>query len=429
MLGHVGMTEAWLWIQTTGPAQVQFIYYPEGEAGKKKKSPKLQTRKEKGYTAKIKLTQLQRGTTYIYEVYVNGKKQKFNYPLKFTTQDIWKYHKPPKDFSFAFGSGAYINDKPWDRKGRAYGGNYEIYTSIYKTHPDFMIWGGDNVYLRQGEWNSKERTIYRYTHDRSIPEMQALLASIAHYAIMDDHDFGPNDSDGSFWNKDVTEEVFSYFWANPSFGFGDIKGAVAHFSWYDADFFLLDNRYYRDANHLKTKYPKTILGEKQKEWLKNALTHSKARYKFIVIGGQFLNTAKRYETYSNYGFAAERQELIDFIIREDIRNVIFLTGDRHESEISVYVPGDDKPVIFDITSSPFTSGPNTHAHKEINHLRLPGSLIMKRNYAIISVSGQGKERGVSVTYYDEKGNKIYTYKINFSKPQLQVKRQASFSTE
>jgi alkaline phosphatase D len=423
MVGHVDMTEAYLWIQTKKPAKVKFVYYPENRAGEKKSTEVYRTRKDNGYTFKVKLTGLQRGTSYLYEVYVNGRRIRFDYPLKFKTQDIWRYRKAPEDFSFVFGSGAYINDDPWDRKGHAYGGHYEIYRSIYRNHPDFMIWGGDNVYLRQGEWNSKERTIYRYTHDRAIPEMQALLGSVAHYAIVDDHDVGPNDCDGSFWNKDVTYEVFDYFWANPSMGVAGIRGAMTQFSWYDADFFLLDNRYYRDANKLKTKVKKTVLGKEQLEWLKQALASSKARFKFIVMGGQFLNSARRFETYSNYGFDKERLEIIDFIYDQGVKNVIFLTGDRHMSEISLFDPSGKQPVIFDITSSPFTSGPNTHAWKETNAFRLPGSLIMQRNFARVDIKGQGEDRHVEVSFYDTQGKLIYTYRLNFENPQRKVERE------
>ena len=427
MVGHTGMTEAYLWIQTKRPVQVRFGYYPADNPKAKKLSTACKTKKENGYTCKVKLTDLKRGTLYKYDVLIDGRRVKFNYPLEFKTQDIWRYHQPPKDFSFVFGSGAYINDPPWDRKGKAYGGEYEIYRSIWKNKPDFMIWGGDNVYLRQGEWNSKERTIYRYTHDRSIPELQPLLASVSHYAIVDDHDVGPNDCDGNFWNKDETWEVFDLFWANPSMGVAGIKGAITQFSWYDADFFLLDNRYYRDANDLKTKENKTILGKEQLEWLKNALAFSKARFKFIVMGGQFLNTARRFETYSNYGFDKERQEIIDFIYDQGIENVIFLTGDRHMSEISMFDPSNKNPVIYDLTSSPFTSGPNRHADKEINAWRLPGSLIMQRNFARVDIKGQGKERHVEVSYYDTYGNLIYTYRLDFHHPQRKVVRQRTES--
>ena len=423
MLGHVGMTEAWLWIQTNAPATVRFAWYPEKQPGQKKYSRKVRTHKDNGYTFKTKLTGLKRGTVYRYEVYINGKKIQFPYKLRFKTQDIWRYHKAPADFSFVFGSGAYINDEPWDRKGGEYGGHYRIYESVADKHPDFMIWGGDNVYLRQGEWNSKQRVIYRYTHDRHIPEVQRLLGTVANYAILDDHDFGPNDSDGSFWNKNTTEEVFRDFWANPSFGVGNINGAITQFSWYDADFFLLDNRYYRDANKLKTKSPKTMLGKEQLAWLKNALAASNARFKFIVMGGQFLNTVRRFETYSNHGFDKERLDIIDYIYDQGLKNVIFLTGDRHESEINVFDPSNGDPVIYDITSSPFTSGPNTYAWKENNTLRIPGSLIMKRNFAMVSVKGQRENRNVEVSFYDTDGKLIYTYRLDFHKPVKKIQRR------
>lgn len=422
MVGHTSMTETYLWIQTRKPAKVRFYYYPDGHPEQKRMTSTCKTVKKDGFTCKIKLTDLQRGTLYRYGVLINGNRVRFDYPLQFKTQDIWRYHKAPEDFSFVFGSGAYINDPPWDRKGKAYGGEYEIYRSVWKNKPDFMIWGGDNVYLRQGEWNSRERTIYRYTHDRSIPEMQPLLASVAHYAIVDDHDVGPNDCDGSFWNKETTYEVFKLFWANPSFGVGDIKGAVTQFSWYDADFFLLDNRYYRNANALKTNDKKTILGKKQLEWLKNALAASKARFKFIVMGGQFLNSARRFETYSNYGFDKERLEIIDYIYDQGLKNVIFLTGDRHMSEISVFNPSNGNPVIYDLTASPFTSGPNTHAQKEINVFRIPGSLIMQRNFARVDVKGQGKDRHVEISYFDTYGKLIYRYRLDFEKPVMEIKR-------
>jgi len=428
MVGHTGMTEAYLWVQTVRPAQVRFVYYPADNPSARRRTDICKTETADGHTCKVKLTGLKPGTKYQYEVVVNGRRIRFDYPLEFETQEIWRFRKPPRDFSFVFGSGAYINDPPWDRPGKPYGGQYEIYRSIWKNDPDFMIWGGDNVYLRQGEWNSRERTIYRYTHDRAIPEMQPLLASVSHYAIVDDHDIGPNDCDGSFWNKETTWEVFDLFWANPSTGVAGIKGAISQFSWYDADFFLLDNRYYREANYLK-KDRKTMLGKAQLEWLKNALAFSKARFKFIVMGGQFLNSARRYETYSNYGFDKERLELIDFIYDQGIKNVIFLTGDRHMSEISVFNPSNGKPVIYDLTSSPFTSGPNRHAHKEVNVFRVPGSLIMKRNFARVDVKGQGKDRHVEISYYDTYGTLIYRYRLDFQNPPMKVERVRAESTE
>ncbi len=408
MIGRVNKTDIMLWAQTKKPAKVQFAYWIPGQ--KKQYSEARNTHKKDGYTTHILIDGLQPGTTYNYELLINGKKVSFAYPLQFTTQEVWLYHHAPKDFSFAFGSGAYINDPPFDRAGRPYGGQYEIYEHIAQKKPDFMIWDGDNTYLRQNEWDSKSAMIYRYTHDWSIPEKQQLFATVPHYAILDDHDFGPNDSDGSFWNKDTAIEVFNLFWANPK-PVNWLKSATYQFSYNDAEFFLLDNRYYRDPNRLTTKDPKTILGKEQLEWLKKALVFSKARFKFIVMGGQFLNTARAYETYSNNGFDKERQEIIDFIYREKLKNVIFLTGDRHMTEISLLDNGKNFPKIWDITVSPFTSGPNTHAENEPNRLRIAGTLIEERNFAIFNIKGKGKERHIQIDFFNQQGKRINSFTI------------------
>jgi alkaline phosphatase D len=124
------------------------------------------------------------------------------------------------------------------------------------------------------------------------------------------------------------------FWGNPTYGTGEIKGAITSFQWGDADFFLLDNRWYRDPEKMKTE-GKTILGEKQLEWLFDNLVTIRATFKIVAIGGQFLSDVISAETFSAYGFEKERGQIIDFIYQHDIKNVMFLTGDVHFSEMSV----------------------------------------------------------------------------------------------
>lgn len=81
-----------------------------------------------------------------------------------------------------------------------------------------MIWGGDNIYLREADWDSKTGIQHRYTYSRKIKEMQPLLAKTQNFAIWDDHDFGPNDGDRGFYNKNLTQQAFKDFWANKSYG-------------------------------------------------------------------------------------------------------------------------------------------------------------------------------------------------------------------
>lgn len=410
MVGYSEMLEVPVWVQTTKTANVQMVYWPLNDKGVAHYTNVVITEKDRGFTALLYADSVEPGNQYSYDIIINGKIVDLPYETKFQTQQIWKWRTEPPDFSFVMGSGTYINEEKYDRPGKSYGDGYQIFNSMLKLQPDFMLWLGDNIYLREPDWNSKTGIIHRYTHTRSLPEMQALLASTHNYAILDDHDFGPNDSDRGFWNKNTTLEAFELFWANPSFGVGKVEGAITSFQWADADFFLLDNRSNRSPNKRKTG-EKTQLGEDQLQWLFDNLASSYGTFKFIVLGGQFLSTSSTYESYMNYGFEKERLRIIDFIYKEDIQNVIFLTGDVHFSEVSV-LKNDGKPTIWDITSSPLNSGVNTHALEKDNKLRINESVIMQRNYTELSLTGPIDERKINLTYYDSDGNEIWSYIIN-----------------
>ncbi len=413
MLGYSEMKEVMLWVQTNKSAEVKVQYYLKGSTSNKYWTNSIVTKKEEGYTAHLLADVLEPGNVYSYDLYINNIKIVFSYPTEFQTIKLWQYRTDPPEINFVTGSGAFINEKKYDRPGKGYGRDYQIYEAISEKKPDFMIWGGDNIYLREADVNTKTGILHRYTHTRSIKEMQKLLANVHNYAIWDDHDFGPNDSDKSFWNKNMTLDAFKLFWANPSYGVGDLKGAISYFTWGDCDFFMLDNRYYRDPDNLKSEN-KTILGKEQLKWLKDAIVSSKANFKFIVMGGQFLTTSGMFEVYSNFGFSNERNEIIEFIHSQEIRNVIFLTGDRHHSEISV-LDRAYKPLIYDITTSPFTSGAASKKDNEINSLRVEGSLINQQNFSVFNITGKRTERVISITFYDSEGKKINDYEIKYEK--------------
>lgn len=410
MVGYSEMYEVMLWVQTTESAVVQISYYPTDDKKNVSWTDEIITKKESGFKAHLLADEVVHNKIYEYDLYINGKKISFDYKTEFQTPVIWKYRTDPPTFKFATGSCAYINDKEYDRPGKGYGGDYQIFEHLYKTEPDFMVWLGDNVYYRQRDCASKTGMMRRYTHGRSLPEIQPLLASVHHYAIWDDHDYGPNNSDGSFWNKETSLEVFEHFWANPSYGVGEAEGAITFFEWGDVEFFMLDNRYNRDPNDLKAEN-KTILGEAQKDWLKKALINSRASFKFVIIGGQFLSEAAIYETYTNYGFEGERQEIIDFIYSQNIKNVVFISGDRHHTELSM-LKAEGKPTIYDLTVSPFTSGASLGADEENPKLRVDGTHVEERNFATLELSGKRKARKLNIKIFNANGKELWTHEIN-----------------
>ncbi|MEM9931925.1 MAG: alkaline phosphatase D family protein, partial [Bacteroidota bacterium] len=329
--------EVLIWLQTKAPASVR-IEYADDE-GNVMTTSELVTEKATAYTAKLVADQVQPGQHYTYRVFLNGKAIDVGYPTEFTAQPIWRWRQDPPAFTVALGSCTYVNEPVYDRPGEGYGSEYEIFSTIDQRNPDLMIWLGDNMYLREPDWYTRTGYQHRYTHTRSLPEMQPLLARTHHYGTWDDHDYGPNNSDRTWVHKSLAKETFDLFWGNLTSGLAESKvatgsaGITSMFRYNDTDFFLLDNRSFRTPNDQKEEKNKTVLGKAQLEWLVESLIFSDAPWKMVCIGGQVLNTATRGETYVNLA-PAEQAYLLRRITEENIAGVVFLTGDRHFTELS-----------------------------------------------------------------------------------------------
>lgn len=404
MLGYNTLREVGIWVQLESQGYVHIKYWPADNDIEAKTSETFYSENYKANTATLAITNLEPGTKYNYKVIVDDLESPTAPIYSFTTQKLWHWREDPPDFNFLAGSCVYINETKYDRPGTPYGKDMSIFTSMSEEDAEFMVWLGDNNYLREVDWNSRSGIYHRYTHSRNVKELQPLLANMHHYAIWDDHDYGPNDSDRTYWHKDITREAFEDFWANPNYGVMGLEGITGSFIWNDCQFFMLDNRWYRTPESAEG----TILGERQIEWLIDALRFSKASFKFICIGGQVLSDVKLYENYAVYG--AERAKLLHLIDDYDIKNVVFLTGDRHHSEVSLYNTPDGN-AIYDITSSPITSGAYDHSDEPNNFRLKDDAIIGENNYAVLEVSGTSKNRKLKVVFKDVKGKKIKEYKL------------------
>jgi alkaline phosphatase D len=409
MLGYIDMKEALLWAQTTEAATVQFEYWPTDQPAEKHKTNTVNTEKKSGFTAKCIADEVEPGIAYTYQLYINRQKVTLPYPTTFKTQSLWQWRTDPPAFAVAVGSCNYINEQQYDRPGQPYGSEHQIYATIYNQHPDLMLWLGDNTYLREADWGTRTGIYHRYTHDRSLPELQPLLASTSHYATWDDHDYGPNDSDLTFINKEITLEAFTNFWGNPNFGLGGEPGCGTAFQYNDIDFILLDNRYHRTPNMCKNCDNPTILGAAQLNWLKNALAASRAPFKMVGMGGQFLSDNIAHETYINL-CPAERDSILSFIERENIKNVVFLSGDRHFTELSQLTNAKGN-VIYELTASSLTAGSYKGAAKEKNTHRVEGTVVDMHNYAMMRFSGPRKDRVLDIAVYNNAGVEIWSKNI------------------
>jgi alkaline phosphatase D len=404
MLGYSEMKEVLVWVQTEKPADVSIQYWEKGDKTIYKTDP-VHTEKATAYIARIIADEVTMGKKYEYEVLVNGKKMAFDYALEFQTQDLWQYRHDPPAFSFIFGTCNYVNEEGTDRPGRGYGGADEVYGSMHAKKPDFMLWGGDNFYYREPDY-TRTGMIHRNDHARAVKSMQPLLANVHHYAIWDDHDYGPNDSDRSFPLKHLSLEMFKLYWGNTNFVFPN-EGITSKFQWADVEFFLMDDRWNKAPNELNDPN-KDYWGAKQMNWLLDALSSSKASFKIIVNGGQVVSPSKVFENMANY--EAERTFLLKELKNRKIAGVLFLTGDRHISDLNKLEREGTYP-LYDLTVSPMTAGKADAVKLDYNETLVPGTLVQERAFSKIEVTGPLKDRTLTITIFNVKGEVLWTKEL------------------
>ncbi len=406
MLGYSEHRAAMIWLEVS--ADVKEVSLSYWKSDKPKQQQMVCYKGELGKTfnpIKIEIGGLEMNTTYEYAIFLDKKQQQFDYPLQFRTKKLWEWREDPPKFSFLMGSCAYINDTPYDRPGKPYGKGTEIFQAMAKEDAEFMLWLGDNVYLREADWSSEYGIQYRFHHTRKHPDLQNFWAKMPHYAIWDDHDFGHNNSNSSFELKDVALQSFTDYWGNRTYGEADNRGIYGKFTFGDAEFFLLDNRYHRSVDLIADNDPeKDFLGDKQMKWLKNSLLSSLAPFKFIACGGQVLNFTERGEFMQQY--QKEYRELMDFITDYQIEGVVFLTGDRHFTEVVEVTPKEGFYPLRDITSSPLSSGTYGSVLKseEVKQdFVLKETVLPEHNYIKITLEGKRKKRVMTVQALDKMG--------------------------
>ncbi len=417
MVGHTELRTATIWIQFATNVKTATIFFLEKQmADKKATAVNMVLSGGEFNTATAVLTGLEPGRTYTYSIKTANSAE----PVasgEVTTQELWQWRKPASDFSFLTGSCAYFNEAQYDRPGKPYGGDSSIFEPMAKEKAAFMLWLGDNWYTREADYYSEWGLNYRASRDRSLPIIQNFLKAMPQYAIWDDHDYGPNDGDKTYILKNESRKVFMKYWSNPSYGING-QGIYSKVSWNDVDVFMLDDRWYRSDDNMPDSINgqpnpnKKMLGDEQMEWLKNQLLFSNGNaqisFRIIAVGSQVLNPYSPYDCFHH--FPKEYSELMDFITTNKIKGIVFVTGDRHHSEvIKAERPGSY--TLYDITASPFTAGIGKTRGAEVNNPMRVSPEIDEQNYARFSITGKPKERKLTVNFIGLHGENLSEWSV------------------
>jgi phosphodiesterase/alkaline phosphatase D-like protein len=268
----------------------------------------------------------------------------------------------------------------WSGDSNAFNRPYTSLDPLRLLAPDGWFYIGDTIYgdddladglvaMTQPEYEMK------YRANRSDVALRGLMESTGTYSQWDDHEVR-NDFAGA-------EPVFATRMAAGNAAFRrymplreDIVDPMQLYRsarWGSgAEFFIIDDRQYRSAKYTCCSSPneadsgfvttdadstcpgggageatfpspacntamsgatRTILGTAQKTWLENGLLGSTATFKFIMNGPPI--TQLLFLPYDRWeAWSAERTEILDFIVSNGIKNVVWLSTDLHAIVIS-----------------------------------------------------------------------------------------------
>lgn len=297
-----------------------------------------------------------------------------------------------------------------------------IWDLIANERPQVFLFIGDNMYLPNPptafpQKREAVRELYRDTYDeeRQKPEMQPVLRSTMSYALWDDHDYGPNNSDRTWkWPDVALESLMMYF---PSvYGSGEASGCFHRFSWGDVDVFMLDDRTFRVPNwDVKDLPNKTMFGKEQLAWLKKGLAESKAAFKVVANGNQMLSEGHPHESWG-VQFKAERDGFLDWLWEVKITGVIFLSGDRHFAELTkMSDPKKRGADVWDLTSSPLANDVFAEGAKEQNPGRVE-HYVGGVNVGQLDFDTTAKPPKVVLKVLDNNGAPVISREVRLEKP-------------
>jgi alkaline phosphatase D len=405
MHGLSDPTGATLWIQADAPATVSVDWRQEGDTAPRR--IELAATAATDNVVVARLTELRAGATADYRVRAGADERSGT----LRAPPSWTNSADAREITIAVGSCFFLPGPDPSPRDREYGGGFGVFDAIAAAKPDVMLWLGDNLYLQPPDFYDPASMAARYRRQRAFAPLQKLLTATSHLAIWDDHDYGPNDSDASYAFKGETLKLFQRYWPNPGFGLPGAPGTFGVARYGDVHFFLLDDRYYRSPNVAPDGPDKTMFGARQLEWLKQALAAApRSAIKLVAGGSQLWNRRTRFEGWHH--FATERDAFAAWLARERIEGVVFLSGDRHFGELLKIDRAGAYP-LFEFTSSPLTSRPPARIDKAdlANPDVVPGTLVVKRQFGLVRVSGAGDERRIAFEARDTEGALLWRHNI------------------
>lgn len=276
-----------------------------------------------------------------------------------------------------------------------------LWEEVRKFDPQLWVWLGDNFY---NDWvdgkyigfNSDPKAFTKgYEKLRNSEGMAALKSLLPDrmLATWDDHDFGKNDAGKDYPRKEEARKAFVAFWGTVDHPDGIYSSKDVGPPGKCVRIILLDLRYNRDPLPKKKEVNRDgdMLGESQWAWLKKELSRPGADLVLIGSSIQFVAEKHPFERWAN--FPNSKARFLQLIADCGTRGVVFLSGDRHNGEISCLKDSAAGYPIYDVTSSGLTEV--SSIQQELNPDRV-GNLVNGQNFGVVLMDWKGTDPKVTL---------------------------------
>lgn len=216
---------------------------------------------------------------------------------------------------------------------------------------DCLVHLGDFSYNDGAVTLDEYREIWRGT--LSDPGYQALLPRAGLYASWDDHEFD-NDLDPELMHAAQLQAAKDAFFEAVPAERGPDGELWTSYRWgRTVEIFVVDSRSERKRS-LRQQDVEAYLGAEQLAWLKQGLKDSPCHFKVLLnsvpvtrMSSLWANAIDRWQ-----GYEPAREELLSFLVDEDIDNVWFLSGDFHMGFVGRVEPEGPRRKYWEIAAGP-----------------------------------------------------------------------------
>lgn len=271
-----------------------------------------------------------------------------------------------------------------------------FWATIQKDSADLFIWGGDNIYADTDDMQLMQS---KYKMQNSNSSYQNFVSTLPYgiAGVWDDHDYGKNDAGKEWAHKEQSQSLFMKFMGLDTIAqiantLGTYYLKKIQLNQHQINLYMLDTRFFRDginrAQSSSKKYQphsttdSTLLGYAQWKWLEEEFASSTADVNIIVSSIQFLSSEHGFETWGNFPHEVEKMQQL--ILNNKLKNVLFISGDRHLSEFSQKNLSGLSYPLTDFTSSGLTHS-YTSFTGEPNQYRV-GEVISQTSYGLIDLN-------------------------------------------